>query len=93
MPHIQLRVLDHWDNLDRTVERGYAGQSLWDWHKLPDYIDPRYIDYARANASLGINATVLTNVNANAVSPQAAVSARRRRRSRTCCVRTAFACS
>jgi alpha-glucuronidase len=67
VPHIQLRVLDHWDNLDRTVERGYAGQSLWDWHKLPDYIDPRYIDYARANTSLGINATVLTNVNANAV--------------------------
>jgi alpha-glucuronidase len=67
VPRIQLRVLNHWDNLDRTVERGYAGQSLWDWHKLPDYIDPRYIDYARANASLGINATVLTNVNANAV--------------------------
>lgn len=67
MPHMQLRVLDHWDNLDRTVERGYAGQSLWDWHKLPDYIDPRYIDYARANASLGINATVLTNVNAKAI--------------------------
>jgi alpha-glucuronidase len=67
VPHIQLRVLDHWDNLDRTVERGYAGQSLWDWHKLPDYIDPRYLDYARANASLGINATVLTNVNAKAI--------------------------
>lgn len=66
-PRIQLRVLDHWDNLDRTVERGYAGQSLWDWHKLPDYIDARYVDYARANASLGINATVLTNVNANAI--------------------------
>ena len=67
-PAVQLRVLDHWDNLDRSVERGYAGQSIWDWHKLPDYIDPRYVDYARANASLGINATVLTNVNANAVS-------------------------
>ncbi len=67
-PAIQLRVLDHWDNLDRSVERGYAGQSIWDWHKLPDYIDPRYVDYARANASLGINATVLTNVNSNAVS-------------------------
>jgi alpha-glucuronidase len=66
VPHIQYRMLDHWDNLDRTVERGYAGFSLWDWHKLPDYISPRYIDYARANASLGINATVLTNVNANA---------------------------
>jgi alpha-glucuronidase len=67
-PAIQLRVLNHWDNLDRSVERGYAGQSIWDWHKLPDYIDPRYVDYARANASLGINATVLTNVNSSAVS-------------------------
>jgi alpha-glucuronidase len=64
---IQLRMLNHWDNLDRTVERGYSGQSLWDWHKLPDYLDPRYTDYARANASIGINATVLTNVNANAL--------------------------
>jgi alpha-glucuronidase len=39
---------------------------LWDWHRLPDYIDPRYEDYARANASIGINATSITNVNANA---------------------------
>jgi alpha-glucuronidase len=67
-PRVQLRMLNHWDNLDRSVERGYAGASLWDWHKLPDYLDPRYTDYARANASLGINATVLTNVNANAAS-------------------------
>lgn len=66
-PRIQHRLLNHWDNLDRTVERGYAGFSLWDWHKLPDYLAPRYRDYARANASLGINGTVLTNVNANAV--------------------------
>lgn len=66
-PKITLRVLNHWDNLDRTVERGYAGFSLWDWHKLPDYIDPRYRDYARANASIGINGTVVTNVNANAL--------------------------
>lgn len=66
-PRIQIRILNHWDNLDRTVERGYAGASLWDWHKLPDYLDPRYTDYARANASIGINATVLTNVNANAM--------------------------
>jgi alpha-glucuronidase len=65
-PKIKLRILDHWDNLNRTVERGYAGFSIWDWHKLPDYIDKRYIDYARANASIGINSTVLTNVNANA---------------------------
>jgi alpha-glucuronidase len=67
-PHIQHRILNHWDNLDGTVERGYAGGSLWDWHKLPDYKSPRYSDYARANASLGINGTVLTNVNANATS-------------------------
>ncbi len=61
------RVLNHWDNLDRTVERGYAGFSIWDWHKLPRYIYPQYHDYARANASVGINGTVLTNVNANAL--------------------------
>jgi alpha-glucuronidase len=66
-PQVQHRVLNHWDNLDRTVERGYAGFSLWDWQKLPHYLDPRYTDYARANASIGINGTVLTNVNANAV--------------------------
>lgn len=65
-PKLQLRVLDHWDNLDRYVERGYAGQSLWDWQKLPGYKDPRYTDYARANASIGINAVVPNNVNANA---------------------------
>jgi alpha-glucuronidase len=66
-PKIDKRILNHWDNLDRTVERGYAGFSLWDWHKLPDFIDQRYIDYARANASVGINGTVLNNVNANAL--------------------------
>jgi alpha-glucuronidase len=63
-PAIKLRVLDHWDNLDGSVERGYAGRSLWDWWTLPDYEDPRYVDYARANASIGINGTVLNNVNA-----------------------------
>jgi alpha-glucuronidase len=62
-PRVKHRVLDHWDNLDRTVERGYAGQSIWDWHKLPDYLDPRYIDYARACASVGINGMIPTNVN------------------------------
>ncbi len=66
-PKIQERLLNHWDNLDRTSERGYAGFSIWDWHKLPGYIDQRYLDYARANASIGINGTVLTNVNANAL--------------------------
>jgi alpha-glucuronidase len=65
-PALALRMLDHWDNLDRFVERGYAGKSLWDWSALPQRVDPRYTDYARANASIGINGTVLNNVNANA---------------------------
>jgi alpha-glucuronidase len=63
-PRIQLRMLDHWDNLDGHVERGYAGASLWDWWKLPDVPDPLYREYARANASIGINSAVLNNVNA-----------------------------
>ncbi|MFN8447776.1 MAG: alpha-glucuronidase family glycosyl hydrolase [Anaerolineae bacterium] len=67
-PKIKYRMLHHWDNLDGTIERGYAGYSLWDWHKLPDYVDPRYTDYARANASIGINSSVLTNSNAAALS-------------------------
>lgn len=65
-PRIKYRLLNHWDNLNRSVERGYAGLSLWDWKSLPDSISPRYRDYARANASIGINGTVITNVNANA---------------------------
>jgi len=65
-PRIKLRILDHWDNLDRSVERGYAGKSLWNWASLPDSLPERYRDYARANASLGINGVSLTNVNANA---------------------------
>ncbi|PAX06738.1 alpha-glucuronidase family glycosyl hydrolase [Sphingomonas lenta] len=65
-PKVRLRVLNHWDNLDRSVERGYAGQSIWDWWRLPGHKDPRYVDYARANASLGINGTILNNVNAKA---------------------------
>jgi len=64
-PKIKHRILDHWDNLDRTVERGYAGLSLWQWSKLPEYKAPRYTDYARANASIGINGAVLNNVNAD----------------------------
>jgi len=66
-PKIQRRILNHWDNLNRTVERGYAGASIWNWHRLPDHIDQQYHDYARANASVGINGTVVTNVNANAL--------------------------
>ncbi|MEK7724707.1 MAG: alpha-glucuronidase family glycosyl hydrolase, partial [Acidobacteriota bacterium] len=64
-PKIQLRMLNHWDNLDGSIERGYAGKSLWKWDELPEKVDPRYMDYARANASIGINAAVLNNVNAN----------------------------
>ncbi len=66
-PRLKLRVLDHWDNPDRTVERGYAGQSIWDFWRLPGYVDPRYRDYARADASIGINGAVLNNVSASSV--------------------------
>jgi len=64
-PSYDIRILNHWDNLDGTVERGYAGHSLWKWEDLPNKISPRYEEYARANASIGINATVLNNVNAS----------------------------
>ena len=65
-PRVALRMMNHWDNLDRSVERGYAGESIWDWWKLPGYKDARYADYARATASLGINRVSLNNVNAKA---------------------------
>ena len=65
-PRIARRVLNHWDNPDGSVERGYAGRSLWQWSELPRTLSPRYKDYARANASIGINGAVLNNVNANA---------------------------
>jgi alpha-glucuronidase len=67
-PRIDLRILDHWDNLDGSIERGYAGGSLWRWSELPQVVDPRIEEYARANASIGINGAVLNNVNANAAS-------------------------
>ncbi|UCD48575.1 MAG: hypothetical protein JSW27_13695 [Phycisphaerales bacterium] len=66
-PRIQYRLLNHWDNMDGSIERGYAGRSLWQWDALPARIDPRYRDYARANASLGINGTVVNSVNANPI--------------------------
>ncbi|WP_016953964.1 alpha-glucuronidase family glycosyl hydrolase [Catenovulum agarivorans] len=66
-PKTKVRVLNHWDNPDRHVERGYAGESIWDWHKLPEYKYQKYVDYARANASVGINGTVLNNVNADPI--------------------------
>ncbi|HVW20743.1 MAG TPA: alpha-glucuronidase family glycosyl hydrolase [Opitutaceae bacterium] len=64
-PRIQRRILDHWDNLDGSQEHGYAGYSIWNWFELPDFADPRYRDYARADASVGINGVVLNNVNAD----------------------------
>ncbi|QDA62511.1 alpha-glucuronidase family glycosyl hydrolase [Hymenobacter jejuensis] len=65
-PKIEYRMLNHWDNPDGTVERGYAGSSIWKWYELPERVDPRYRDYARANASIGINGVVINNVNASA---------------------------
>lgn len=64
-PAFDIRVLNHWDNLDGTIERGYAGRSLWKWEELTDSVSARYRGYARANASVGINGTVLNNVNAS----------------------------
>ena len=64
-PKLQWRMLNHWDNLDGTIERGYAGLSIWDWQTLPDTLSQRYVDYARANASIGINGVALNNVNAS----------------------------
>lgn len=66
VPKVQLRMLNHWDNTNGSIERGYAGASLWKWYELPENLDPRYRDYARANASIGINAVVVNNVNASA---------------------------
>jgi len=65
-PRIGLRLLNHWDNPNGTVERGYAGSSIWKWYELPERLDPRYTDYARANASVGINGVAINNVNASA---------------------------
>ena len=60
-PALKLRLLNHWDNIDGSIERGYAGKSLW----MGMDINRRLLDYARANASIGINGSVLNNVNAN----------------------------
>ena len=64
-PQYNLRLLNHWDNLVGTVERGYAGRTIWKWDELPNTVSPRYKEYARANASIGINGTVVNNVNAS----------------------------
>jgi len=63
-PRLAVRLLNHWDNLDGSIERGYAGASLWNWAELPGRVDSRIEEYARANASIGINGAVLNNVNA-----------------------------
>lgn len=61
-PAYERRILNHWDNLDNTVERGYAGWSIWHWGEpVPTDL---ILDYARLNASIGINGSVLNNVNA-----------------------------
>ena len=64
-PALQLRLMNHWDNPNGTIERGYAGRSLWQWNDLPGKLSPRYADYARACASIGINGAVINNVNAD----------------------------
>lgn len=75
-PQVGLRILNHWDNLDGSIERGYAGKSIWKWEDIQlgkngqsEHISKslydRLITYARANASLGINGSVLNNVNAS----------------------------
>ena len=61
-PAFNLRLLNHWDNLDGSIERGYAGESIFEWFHLDEQL---IRDYARANASLGINGSVLNNVNAS----------------------------
>ena len=65
-PRVQLRLINHWDNLNGSIERGYAGNSLWQWAELPGKISPRYGDYARAMASIGMNGAAINNVNADA---------------------------
>ena len=75
-PQVGLRILNHWDNLDGSIERGYAGKSIFKWEEIKlgkngkggsisKRLHDRLITYARANASLGINGSVLNNVNAS----------------------------
>ncbi|MBN2063777.1 MAG: hypothetical protein JW745_03165, partial [Sedimentisphaerales bacterium] len=67
-PKLNRRLLNHWDGLNGGASRGYMGNSLWRWDELPDTISPRYKDYARACASVGINGMVPNNVNASSTS-------------------------
>lgn len=62
---LPLRIINHWDNLDGSIERGYAGKSLFVWEELPGTVSQRVRDYAALNASIGINGIVLNNVNAD----------------------------
>lgn len=64
-PAMPLRMLDHWDDPNGYVLRGYSGRSIFDWWKLPQHLDQRLIDYARADASIGINGVVVNSVNAS----------------------------
>jgi alpha-glucuronidase len=64
VPRIEMRLLNHWDKAGGRIEQGFAGRSLWKWDELPRKIDPRYRDYARACASVGINGAVLNSINA-----------------------------
>ena len=64
-PRIDRRFLNHWDNLDGTIERGYGGRSMWNGVDVGLEARPRLLDYARANASIGINSVSINNVNAN----------------------------
>ncbi len=72
VPQFDLRLLNHWDNLDGSIERGYAGKSIWRWeeidadaNKMSAWMCDHVREYCRANASLGINGSVLNNVNAS----------------------------
>lgn len=73
-PVFALRLLNHWDNPDLSIERGYAGKSIWKWEeidgkkqRMSDNLRQRVVEYARANASIGINGSVLNNVNAKPI--------------------------
>lgn len=66
-PLVKLRILNHWDSLKGTYKSIYSGPSIWKWDELPDRISPRYVDYGRANASIGINATVVNSLGADPV--------------------------
>ncbi|HEY4329167.1 MAG TPA: alpha-glucuronidase family glycosyl hydrolase [Phycisphaerae bacterium] len=66
-PKMMIRMADHWDNLTGAPERGYGGATNWKWSELPGTLSPRYKEYARAQASIGINGACINNVNANAI--------------------------